>query len=221
MKKKNYYIQWLNLGDGKVLTDLSFDLSGFQVENKRWDHRVNYYNEEKDIVYLVFTAFPLWLNDETLSKSGSHRILMLVEFKTNTPKQYSVTVFQTDEHSGSEWFDGTYRIDNTLYQMSDMDQSWSIDLITKELHYCEVECEMANEVASEYIEKYATEGKKAKMHHFYAVMHVDDVVIFRGLVSEDMDSPTLLNIYVAYRGEEYLGYMVIDEETKEVLDTGY
>ena len=36
-----------------------------------------------------------------------------------------------------------------------------------------------------------------------------------------MDTPPLLNIYVAFRGEEYLGYMVIDEDTKEVLDTGY
>lgn len=105
--------------------------------------------------------------------------------------------------------------------MSSLAESWSIDLITKELHYYEAECEMANEVATGYIEKYATEGIKVEMHHFYALMHVDDVVIFHGMVSEDMDTPTLLNIYVAYRGEKYLGYMVIDEETKEVLDTGF
>lgn len=154
-EEKIYYIQWLNLGNEKVLNDLSFDLSGFQVENRRWDHSANYYNEAKDTVYVVFTAFPLWDHDETLSMSGSHRILMLVEFKTNTPKQYSVTVFQTDEHGGAEWFFQTNRINNTLYQMS------------------------------------------------------------------DMDTPTLLNIYVAYRGEEFLGYMVIDEETKEVLETGF
>lgn len=103
-EEKIYNIQWMNLGNEKIFNDLSFDLSGFQVENKRWDHSENYYNEEQGIVYLVFTAFPLWLHDETLSMSGSHRILMLVEFKLKTPKQYSVTVFQTDEHGGAECF---------------------------------------------------------------------------------------------------------------------
>lgn len=209
-----YYIKWLNIGDGIILKDISFDLSGYKKDNLRWDRKAIFYNEKNDTVYLVFTEFPMLTYDDSMLES--HPILMLIEFKPDTPKQYSVILFQTDDYGGAEWFYWTYRINNTLYQMSDMAEIWSIDLITKENHYYEKEYVAANEIATSYIDNYANEGKNVSMHHFYAVMHIDDIVIFRGILSEDMDTPDLKHVYTAYREDELLGYMVIDIETKEI-----
>lgn len=209
-----YNIKWLKLGEGSILEDITFDLSGYQTEQKRWVHRATFFKEENDMVYLVFTEFPIHPYDEPIS--GSHRILMLLEFKPETPKQYNVTVFQTNEHGGAEWFYPTYCIDNTLYQMSDYSEIWSIDLITKELYYCGAECEAAKEGVADYITKYAAEGKNISLHHFRAVMHVDDVVIYCGDLAEAMDTPALVRTYLAYRGKELLGTMLINEETNEI-----
>ena len=209
-----YNIKWLKLGEKSILEDITFDLSGYQAEQTRWNHAATYYKEENDMVYLVFTEFSLPPYAEPIS--GSHRILMLLEFKPKTPKQYNVTVFQTDEHGGVEWFHPAYCIDNTLYQMSDYSEIWSIDLITKELYYCGAEYEAAKEGVADYITKYAAKGKNVSLHHFRAVMHVDDVVIYCGDLAEAMDTPALMRTYLAYRGKELLSTMIINEETNEI-----
>ena len=38
-----YNIKWLKLGEGSILEDITFDLSGYQTEQKRWVHRATFF----------------------------------------------------------------------------------------------------------------------------------------------------------------------------------
>lgn len=224
-----YHIKRLELTEERIVEDVYFDLSIYQATVQKWWHSNIFYNEEKDIAYLVAVPRAVTFDEETGNYSSldyvlegweeakKEFVLMLVEFKVESPELYNVTVFNSPNCNSGSWFFGNYCLDNILFQNTNETEMCEFNLDTKEMYICESEVAAMEEVLEDYVPEYEKKGISIYLKQFNAVAIIDDVTIYQGAVLGRNNEDTIMCIYQAYRGRELIGTMVENEITGEFI----
>ncbi len=125
----------------------------------------------------------------------------MVEFTINNPEDFTVYEFSNEDFGGGEAFGFTYLIGDNFY-IGRTDVT-AINIKTKEAYYCLEERKKATEYAQQLVGDWS-------YHSFGVATVVDDVIVYNLTVSDGNDIEPFTTINVAYRGEKFLGVLVIE-----------
>lgn len=182
--------------DGKVLlTDTTFDMKEYLTEADSATAYVRgvFYDGENGNIYIPVS-------------SVDKEYTWLVEVPTEKAEDYTVTEFAGE----SNWFGHCYRLGDFIYLNGGASAiPIAINPATRELRTCALEYEGATEIAQKWIKENQPSWENAQVFWFWAMDEAPDgSIIYYAMVQEDMDTDTLLEIYLAYRGTEQVAYKV-------------
>lgn len=186
--------------DGKVLlTDAVFDMKAYltEADSATAYARGVFYDGENGNIYIPVS-------------SVDKEYTWLVEVPTEKAEDYTVTEFAGE----SNWFGYCYRLGDFIYLNGGASAiPIAINPATRELRTCAQEYEGATEIAQKWIKENQPSWENAQVFWFWAMDEAPDgSIIYYATVQEDMDTDTLLEIYLAYRGTEQVAYKVKEGE---------
>lgn len=198
------YECWMKLPNGVLLENLSFDLSEQMIENCWTTGFCNgvFYREDLNKVYIVLPV--------TDVVSG----VMLIAFAPDAPQDYEVHSYR----GMSVWFGETVMVgDDICLHGANGSSPYRINIDTWRISHAEQEFEDMKQLAASFAEQYKTEtGKDVELQWFYASGNVGDVEVYTGYIGEDVGSEEA-TIYTAYEGGIFVGAMIINERSKEIV----
>lgn len=212
-------IDWLKPKEGILLRDITIDLSAYGLADRSfqgwavyWYHDGCFYDSKRDMVILTFDVSqmasyedydgPLWL---------------IVELNPKKPQEYQITEVRDVNHM--LWFTDAFRIGDFIFDGgATLDQGLpvSINYITKEICDGKAAEKTIREALAGFLETYAETEEEGPVLMFQISAVVEDVVVYAGVVQKDEGGVALQSVYAAFRGDELLHVMTIDETTGEI-----
>lgn len=200
----SYQVDSLELGNGTVLKNLTFDFQE-KMQEADCERLVSYgahYDESEKMIYLLFNMF---------REEGG---ILLLAFGEETPEEYQLTIYEgIDAPMG-----GSFLLGNSIFLDAGIPENipWKLNLETGEMVSCEQEYEEAMYLSQRYCAQYRLKsGISLELWWFHALGYVEDVEIYVGYLEEE-ENFTTATIYTAYREDTCLGALVIDNHTGEI-----
>lgn len=214
-----YKIDWLKTKEGILLRDITIDLSAYSLADRSyqgwevyWYHDGCFYDSERGMVILTFDVSqmasyedyegPLWL---------------IVELKPEAPQEYQVT--EVCDINQMLWFTAAFRIGDFIFDGgATLAQGLpvSFNYVTKEICDGKAAEKTIREALAGFLEAYAETEEEPSLLLIQISAVVEDVVVYAGIVQKDEGGRALQSVYAAFRGDELLHVMTIDEVTGEI-----
>ena len=204
-----YQVKALQLPDGMLLENISFDLKDVMLEKGMHDvFAVGvFYKEEFDKVYIAMPQGPA---PESRGEEGA----LVIAFAPDAPQNYEIHTYADVDG----WFGNCYMVGNSIYMSGDSSSApYQINVETWESYYCKQEQTDAKALITGFADAYEeTYGIRPGVHWFSANSRIEDVDIYYGWLGEAMDESAKACIYTAYENHTFLGALLIDLRTCEL-----
>ena len=205
-----YRFTKIKLNAERMIEDVTIAL-GQYGEAKSWFVDNVYYNEGTDKLSILFNRSP----EGAASAAQGTPFLLLAQLKADEPQNYSITAY-VHENAEELWFSGSVVFKNQLYENLGIglwqNNIWSVDLNTKELLCLKEETAKIREMLEDYFVSAQIKKEDGGSLTCHVAYVKDDVIVYRGMLWYD-NAETPFAVYLAYRGREYLGTMVLDNKT--------
>lgn len=209
-----FTISYLKTENGMELENITIDLSEYTSEWPLMLHCADTIDEGKALL-LVFT----YSLDSTVPKDMEISPFVIVKIDIQNPETQEIKGYDKFQDTAN-WFRDMYRVNDMVYQVNDWPiyAPWELDLNTLDLRLCDEEYAAAQKIVEEnsICSKYIEAGDR--LTNFTAVHAEEDVLVYCGTLSAGNDMPIDCLCFVAYKGDEYQGAMVVEKGNFELLD---
>ena len=190
------------VGEEAYTCDLTEELADSNTWN--WQVAGIFEHDASERTYICLSDFNITYEEGTSQNPET----ILIEFPSDNPNDYQVTSY--DE--GLAWIDSCYFIGDTIYIRSE-DSLLALNVLTKELRFCEEEHAL--------LEAYAKEKFNAGAYQicfFDAIRVNNDTIVYSAAVSESEDVTPVGMVFIVCKNGEPLGYMYADYSSSDAAN---